>query len=72
MLAMVTDRRFRSRSGSELNRPQRGSLGCQYARTVNSGMIRWISPNQSELGRLSAGCPAGPSVDSYNALAFAR
>jgi len=27
--------------------------------------------NSSESGGLSAGCPAGPFVDSYNALVFA-
>jgi len=30
-----------------------------------------MSPNMSDLCWFSAGCPVGPSVDSYNALVFA-
>jgi len=58
-------------TGSEPNRCQIGGPGCQYTRTVNSGPVRCKSPNPSELGRLSAGRPAGPSVDLYNVLVFA-
>ena len=71
VLATVPDRHFGSGSGSELNRCQIGGPGCQYTRTVNSGLVRCNSPNPSELGRLSAGRPAGPSVDLYNVLVFA-
>jgi len=37
----------------------------------HSGTVEWISPNLSELGGLSVGSPAGLSVDSSKALAFA-
>jgi len=60
--------RVRVRVGTDL--VLNGGLGRQYTRTVNSGTVRWTFHNPSELGGLSAGCPAGPSVDSYNALVF--
>jgi len=60
-----------SRSGSELNRCQIGGPGCQLTRTVNLGTVRCKSPNLTGLGGLSAGLPAGPSVDLYNVLVFA-
>jgi hypothetical protein len=46
-------------------------LGHQCTRTVNSGKVRWSAPNLSELGELLVGCPAGLSVNLYNALVFA-
>jgi len=71
VLATVPDRHFGSGSGSELNRCQIGGPGCQHTRTVNPGTVRCKSPNPSGLGGLSAGHPAGPSVDLYNVLIFA-
>ena len=71
VLATVPDRHLGSGSGSEPNRCQIGGPGCQHTRTVNSGTVRCKSPNQSGLGGLSAGRPAGPSVDLYNVLIFA-
>ena len=71
MLATVPDRHFGSGSGSEPIRCQIGGPGGQHTRTVNSGMVRCKSPNPSGLGGLSAGRPAGPSVDLYNVLIFA-
>ena len=71
MLATVGDCRFGSGNGSEPNSCQTGGPGRQYTRTVNSGTIRWKSHKPSELPGLSVGFPAGPSVDSYNALVFA-
>ena len=71
MLATVPDRHFGSGSGSKANRSQIGGPGCQHARTVNSGTVRCKSPNSSGLGGLSAGRPAGPSVDLYIVLVFA-
>jgi len=70
VLATVPDRDFGSRSGSNLNHCQIGSLGCQWTRTISPGAVRWYTPNPSELGRLSAGRLAGPSIDSIKALAF--
>ena len=61
----------RSGYGSDPTHFLIGGTGCQYTRTVNSGTVRWKSHNPSELCELAAGCPAGPSVDSYNALVFA-
>jgi len=71
VLATVPDRHFGSGSGSEPNRCQIGGPGCQYTRIVNAGPVRCKSPNPCELGGLSAGHPAGPSVDLYNVLVFA-
>ena len=71
VLATVPDCRFGSGSGLEPNCRQIGGLGCQHTQTVNSCMVRSKSPNQSKLGGVSVDCPAGLSVDSYNALAFA-
>jgi len=71
VLATVPDRHFKSGSRSKLNHYQIGGLGCLYTRTVNSGMVQWKSPKPSELGGLSAGCPAGPSINSYKALVVA-
>ena len=71
VLATVLNRRFGSGSVSQLNCCQIGSPGCQYTRTINSGTVQCKSPNLSELGGLSSGHAAGPSVDSYNALVFA-
>jgi hypothetical protein len=34
------------------------------------GIVEWMAANPFQFGGLSAGCPAGPSVDSYTALAF--
>jgi len=69
--ATVPDRHSSSGSGSEPNRCQIGGPGCQYSRTDNSGTVRCQYSNLSELGGLSAGRPAGPSVDLYNVLVFA-
>jgi len=71
VLATVPDHHFGSGSGSKPNRCQIGGPGCQHTRTVNSGTVRCKSPKPSGLGRLSAGRPAGPSVDLYNVLVFA-
>jgi hypothetical protein len=71
VLVTVLDCLFGSGSGSELNRCQIGGRGCHYTRTVNWCTVRCKSPNQSGLGGLSAGCPAGPSVDVFNVLVFA-
>ena len=67
----VLDRHFGSGSGSEPNHCQMGGPGCLQTRTVNSGTVRWKSPNPSALGWSSAGRPACPSVDFYNVLVFA-
>jgi len=70
-LAMVQECRFGSGSGSNPNHGHIGGRDCQPTRTINSGTVRCKAPNLYELGGLSVGRPAGPSVDSYNALAFA-
>jgi len=70
VLATVPHRLFGFGYGSEPTQFQIGGLGQQYTRTVSSGTVQWTSHNLSELGGLPAGCPAGPSVDSYNALVF--
>jgi len=70
VFATVPDSLFRSGSRSERRHCQVGGPGHQSTRAVISGMVRWITPNQSELGRLSACYPAGPSVNSFNALPF--
>jgi len=68
---MVPDRHFGIRSRSKLNHCQIGNPGRHWIRTVNSCTARWYDPNPSELGGLSVGRPAGPSIDSYKALVFA-
>jgi len=68
---MGLDRHFGSWYGSEQNRSQIGGPGRQYTRTVDSGTVRLTSPYLSELSVFSEGCIAGPSVNSYNMLAFA-
>jgi len=70
VLATVRNRLFGSRSGSHPNCSQIGCQGCESTQTVNSGTVQWKSPNPSEFGGLSAGRPAGLSVDSYKDLAF--
>ena len=57
--------------GSEPTCFQISAPGRQYTQTVNSDPVQWTSHNMSELGGLSAGCPAGPSVNSYHAFVFA-
>ena len=69
--ATVPDRRFECGSGSEPTPFQIGGPCRRYSRTINLGMVRLTSHNSSELGGLPVGCPAGPSVDSYNAHVFA-
>jgi len=71
VLATVPDSHFGSASRSKPNCCQIGGPGCLHTRTVNSGTVRCKSPNPSGLGGLSAGRPAGPSVDLYNVLVFA-
>jgi len=71
VLATVLDCRFKSGSRSKLNDCQRSCPDRHFTRTVNWNMIRCKSPSQSELGWLSADCPAGLSTDSDNSLAFA-
>jgi len=68
VLATVLNCHFRSGTELKPNRCQIGSPGRQYNGTVNSGIVQWKSPKPSELDGLSPGSPAGPSVDSYNAL----
>ena len=69
-LTMVPDCPFQFRSATKPNCYKIGSPGRQDTQTVNLGTLQWKSPNRSELGGLSAGCPVGPSVDSYNAFVF--
>ena len=45
--------------------------GLSIDRNCQFGYSSMEILNLSELGGLSAGCPAGPFVDSYNALVFA-
>jgi hypothetical protein len=71
LVATVPDRHFGSGSGSKPNHCQIGGPGRQLTRTAHSGMVPWLTPNPSELGGLSAGHPAGPSIDSYQAVVFA-
>ena len=71
MLAMVGDGPSRSQFRSEPNHSQISGPCHQFTWTIYSGMFWWTSPTLSELGGLSAGCTAGLSVDSYNALACA-
>ena len=71
VFATVPDQRIGYGYGAEPTRVQIGHLGRQYTQTVNSGTVRWTSHNTSEFGGLSAGCPAGPSGDLYNAFVFA-
>jgi len=66
--AMVQDHGFGSESCSIHNGCQVGGPGCPYIRTLIWGMVHWKPPNPSDLGWLPTGCPAGPSVDSYNAF----
>ena len=71
MLATVEESPSRSEFRSEPNRWHIGGPGHQYTWTVYWGMFWWKSPTPCELGGLSAGCTAGLSVNSYNALACA-
>ena len=71
VLSTDLEHHFGSGSGLEPNPRQNGSHDCQSTRNVNSGTVQWISHNPSQLAVLVADCPAGPSVDSYNAMAFA-
>jgi hypothetical protein len=68
---MVPNCQFRSVSDSEPNRPQSDSPDYQDTHLVKSGMVKGKSPKQSRVHLASAGCPAGPFVDSSNVLAFA-
>jgi len=71
LLATVLDCHFGSGSRLELNHSQIGSLRSQYTETVDSGTVQSTSPYKSEFGGFSVGCSAGPSVNTYNMLAFA-
>jgi len=71
VVAMVLDHHFRSGSRSNPNHWQIGGPGCQWTQTFTWGTVRWLTLNPFELGGLSAGHPAGPSIDSIKALAFA-
>ena len=71
VIATVPDHHFGCGSGSKPNRCQIGSPGRQSTGSVDSGTVRLLTPNLSELGRLSAGHPAGPPTDPYKALVFA-
>ena len=71
MLATVPDRNFGSGSGSKLHRRQIGSPGRQATQTVHLGTVWWYTPNQSELGGLTAGRSAGAAIDSNKPLVFA-
>jgi len=61
---------LRIRVGVQTEPLQIGGLGWQYTRTVTLGTVQKKSPNPSELGGLSAGRPAGPSIDSNKTLVF--
>jgi len=65
VLAMVPDLHFTSGSRSKSISFLIGGPSCRSTRTVNSDTVRWQTPNPSEWGGLSAGRPAGPSIDSY-------
>jgi len=71
VLALMQDCRIRSGSRSEMNSFRIHDLDCQYTQTSTSGRLQGKSPNTSELGWLSAGCPVELSVDSYNAFVVA-
>jgi len=68
---MVLDHCIRSVSRFILNDCQFCRPGGRFTKTINSGIFRPKSPNTSQLGTLSVCHPAGPSVDSYNAVVFA-
>jgi len=70
VLPTIHDLCFGSGSWLELHHCQIGGPGSQFTRTVNSDMFRWKMSNLSQFGKLSAGCLAGPLVDSYNVFAF--
>jgi len=71
VLATVPDNFFSSGYRFELNHCQICGPGPQCSQTVDAGTVRWKSTNPTELERLSAGFPVGPSIDSYNALIVA-
>jgi hypothetical protein len=68
---MVMHHHIGSGSGSKSNRCQIGSLGIPSTLTGNLGMVRWQTPTSSELGGLTAGRLAYPSIDSDKDLDFA-
>jgi hypothetical protein len=61
--------RVRVLVGTEPLSDWRSWLSKDLNRQFGYGLMEIYNP--SKLGRLSAGCPAGPFVDSYNALVFA-
>jgi len=71
VLATVLDRHFGYGPGSKPNSCQIGGPGRQLTQSTHSGTVPWWTPNPFESGGLSAGCPVGPSIDSYKALEFA-
>jgi hypothetical protein len=71
VLATVPDLNLGSRSGSKPNRWQICCPGYEYTQTVNAGTVRWWTDNPSKFGGLSAGRPAGPSIDSFKTLVIA-
>jgi len=62
---------FGPRSRFEPNICPNNSPGYQSTKTVSSGTVPMNTFNRTEFGRVSAHCPVGPTVDSYNALVFA-
>jgi len=70
VLGKVADRWRRSRSELKSIGCQIGGPSCHYTQTVNLGTVQCKFPYLFELGRLSAGWPAGPLGNSYNAPDF--
>lgn len=49
VLATVLDHHIGAGSGLKPNHRKSGCHGCQYTETIESGTVRWRSPNESEL-----------------------
>jgi len=65
LLPIVLNQCFRFQFKSKANHCEIGSLGQQYTWTFKMGTVGWKSPNQCELGGMSAGFPVGQSVNLY-------